>query len=142
MPQGQPGQGFPGAPGGTFPGGANGYARFRGGPGFGRNPIMMLVFRNILIMELLYVVAMVLLVVAFWMIFKKAGYNGALSLLMLVPLVNLGMVLWLAFAEWPIFKSLREKEALAASAMAQFAGGVPPAGTPAATPPVPPAPQA
>ena len=43
-------------------------------------------------------------VVPFWQIFKKAGFAPALSLLMLVPLVNIIMPFFLAFSEWPALK--------------------------------------
>ena len=39
-----------------------------------------------------------------WNIFKKAGYSGWLGILMIVPLVNLILLLVLAFATWPIHK--------------------------------------
>jgi len=39
-----------------------------------------------------------------WKIFSKAGYHGALGLLMLVPLANIIMLAILAFSEWPIHK--------------------------------------
>jgi len=39
-----------------------------------------------------------------WRIFRKAGYHGALGLLMLVPLANIIMLAILAFSEWPISK--------------------------------------
>ena len=44
--------------------------------------------------------------IAFWKIFSKAGYPGALGLLLLVPLVNLGMFFFLAFSRWPVLKEL------------------------------------
>ncbi len=53
---------------------------------------------------MLAVVAFAVLV--WWKIFSKAGYPGALGLLMLVPLVNLGMMAFLAFARWPIQEEL------------------------------------
>jgi hypothetical protein len=43
----------------------------------------------------------VLTVLPFYKIFSRAGFNGWLSLLMLVPLVNIVMLFFLAFAEWP-----------------------------------------
>ncbi len=43
-----------------------------------------------------------------WKIASKAGYSGALSLLMLVPLVNLVVLLVFAFAEWPVERALQE----------------------------------
>jgi len=54
------------------------------------------------LMVLLAVPAIV--IIPFWTIFAKAGFSGALSLLMLIPLVNLVMLLYLAFAQWPALK--------------------------------------
>lgn len=42
-----------------------------------------------------------------WRIASKAGYEGALSLLMLVPLVNFIILLIFAFSEWPVQRRLR-----------------------------------
>ncbi len=41
------------------------------------------------------------LVIPFWRLSSRLGYPGALSLLILIPLVNLGFVYFLAFASWP-----------------------------------------
>ncbi len=41
-------------------------------------------------------------IVLFWKIFKKAGYPGALSLLLYIPVVNLALLIYFAFAKWPI----------------------------------------
>ena len=57
-------------------------------------PLMMLVFAA-------------LIIVPFWFIFKKAGYSQWLSLLMVVPIVNVVMLYFLAFSDWP---RLRERE--------------------------------
>ena len=40
------------------------------------------------------------LVVPYWKIFSKAGFSGALSLLMVIPLVNLIVLYIVAFSEW------------------------------------------
>lgn len=37
----------------------------------------------------------------FWRIFRRAGFAGALSLLMFIPVVNIAMLFFLAFARWP-----------------------------------------
>jgi hypothetical protein len=37
----------------------------------------------------------------FWRIFSKAGLAKQLSILMLVPLLNLGVLYYLAFTDWP-----------------------------------------
>jgi len=44
------------------------------------------------------------MVLPFWKIFSKAGFSGALSLLMLVPLLNVIMIFFLAFGQWPALK--------------------------------------
>jgi hypothetical protein len=42
--------------------------------------------------------------IPYWRIFKRAGFPPALSLLMLVPLVNLVVLYFLGFARWPGFE--------------------------------------
>jgi len=58
------------------------------------------------IFVVIYLAIIILFIVGYWKIWSKAGFNGAWSLLMLVPLVNLGAFLYLAFADWPIHKKL------------------------------------
>lgn len=41
-------------------------------------------------------------------IFSNAGYSWALGLLMLIPIVNIIMIFYLAFADWPVNRELRE----------------------------------
>jgi uncharacterized membrane protein YhaH (DUF805 family) len=59
-----------------------------------------------IVVGVVYLAMIILFIVAYWKIWSKAGFNGAWSLLMLVPLVNLIAFLYLAFAEWPIHKRL------------------------------------
>lgn len=40
-------------------------------------------------------------VICFWQIFKKSGFHPALSFVFLIPLVNLGLLIWFAFSPWP-----------------------------------------
>ena len=47
-------------------------------------------------------------VVPFWNIFRKAGFPGALALLMPVPGVNLVLLYILAFGEWPSLRKRKE----------------------------------
>ena len=61
-----------------------------------------------LIAGIIGIVSIVFAVIVWWRIFSKAGYNGALSLLMFVPIANLVMILILAFAEWPIYAELNQ----------------------------------
>jgi len=47
------------------------------------------------------VLGVLLTVLPFWKICTKAGFPGALSLLMLLPIANVILLFYLAFAEWP-----------------------------------------
>jgi len=58
---------------------------------------------------MLFIIPFILLfsilpVIAFWKICSKAGFNGALGLLMLVPIANIILPLYVAFASWPVFQ--------------------------------------
>jgi hypothetical protein len=55
----------------------------------------------------------ILPVIAFWKICSRAGFNGALGLLMLVPVANIILPLYVAFAQWPVFKQDRAQNASA-----------------------------
>ena len=58
-----------------------------------------------LLLIIFMVVSMVVLVVwPFWRIFDKAGYPGVMSLLMIVPVLNVIALFFLAFAQWPVLK--------------------------------------
>ena len=53
-------------------------------------------------MELLFIICyFVLPVLLFWKICTKAGFPGPLALLMIVPLANVALLFYLAFAPWP-----------------------------------------
>ncbi|MCL4794639.1 MAG: hypothetical protein KJZ84_08755 [Bryobacteraceae bacterium] len=51
------------------------------------------------------IVAAVIVAVPHWKLFERAGYSGALSLLMFIPLVNLIVLVWFAFSEWPALRA-------------------------------------
>ncbi|NIP24892.1 MAG: hypothetical protein GWN67_26090 [Phycisphaerae bacterium] len=59
---------------------------------------------------LFYVSLIVLAVKAliFCKIFSKAGYSWALGFLILVPIANIIMAFYLAFADWPVQRELRQ----------------------------------
>ena len=42
----------------------------------------------------------------FWKIFSKAGYPGVMAVTMLVPIVNIIVLFYLGFAEWPVLREL------------------------------------
>ena len=50
---------------------------------------------------IMFIVMAAIIVVPFWMIFQKAGHSKWLSLLMVIPLVNVITLYWLAFSKWP-----------------------------------------
>jgi len=69
---------------------------------------MMHAFQAFGAMMWIFILAvLVFTVVIYWRIATKAGYSGALSLLMFVPLVNLIMLIIFAFSEWPIEQQVR-----------------------------------
>jgi hypothetical protein len=41
-------------------------------------------------------------VIPYWVIFKKAGFNPLLSLLMLIPVINLIVLFVVAFSDWKV----------------------------------------
>ena len=43
-------------------------------------------------------------ILPFWKIFTKAGFPGWLSLFLLIPIANILVLFFLAFAEWPALK--------------------------------------
>lgn len=56
------------------------------------------------------IIICVLVVIFIWpwyRIFGKAGFSGWPALLMFVPLVNIAMLFYLAFAEWPALRNAR-----------------------------------
>ncbi len=50
---------------------------------------------------LVMLITAAIVVVPFWFIFKKTGHPAWLSVLMVVPLVNLILLYFLAFSDWP-----------------------------------------
>ncbi len=44
----------------------------------------------------------IVVVIPYWFIFKKAGFSPFLALLMLVPLIQIIMLYFLAFARWNV----------------------------------------
>ncbi len=53
-------------------------------------------------------VVVVIKAVIFCKIFSKAGYSWALGLLLLVPIANIIMPFFLAFADWPVQQEARQ----------------------------------
>ncbi len=71
---------------------------------------------TLIVSAVISLVIFIFAIVIWWRIFAKAGYSGALGLLMFVPVANLIVLLVLAFARWPIQKEvdlLRQQAAAA-----------------------------
>ena len=47
----------------------------------------------------------------YYKIFEKTGNSGWLALLMFVPIANLGLILYLAFSDWPVLRENRDLRA-------------------------------
>lgn len=52
-----------------------------------------------------WLVVAVVVVIPFWRICTRVGYSPWLSLLILLPLINIVFIYFLAFSEWPVKKS-------------------------------------
>jgi len=52
--------------------------------------------------SIVIIVAVFVILLPLWKICSKAGFNPWLSLLFFVPLVNILLLYYLAFAHWPI----------------------------------------
>ncbi len=65
---------------------------------------------EILIILIIIGMTAVLTVIPFWRICSKAGFPGVLSLLMLLPIANIILPFYLAFAEWPVLKQMKTSE--------------------------------
>ncbi|MCI4644019.1 MAG: hypothetical protein MRY64_04475 [Hyphomonadaceae bacterium] len=59
-----------------------------------------------LIFLIFYAAIIIVSIIAYWKIWSKAGFNGAWSLLMIIPIVGFISFLYLGFAEWPVRKQM------------------------------------
>jgi hypothetical protein len=55
---------------------------------------------HLLLIAFLFIFPAVVILPPFWMIFKKAGFEPILSVLMLVPIANLIALYVVAFSRW------------------------------------------
>ena len=60
---------------------------------------------ELIVIAVMLLVVILLNVLPFWKICTKAGFPGALSLLMLVPIANIVFLFYIAFAEWPALRN-------------------------------------
>jgi hypothetical protein len=74
------------------------------------------------LMYVLFILAIIVVgLVINWQIARKAGYQPAFSLLMLIPFVNFIIILIFAFSRWPIEE---ERDRLRAAAVSHGAAPV------------------
>ena len=66
---------------------------------------------------LMALIVTIITLVVYCKIAAKMGYSWALGLLTIVPIVNLVLFIYLAFADWPIHRELRQ--------LRQQCGGLP-----------------
>jgi hypothetical protein len=63
--------------------------------------------------ELLFIAFfLIVTVLPFWKICSKAGFPGWISLAVLVPVLNIVLLFFLAFAEWPALRETRDHDRL------------------------------
>ena len=55
-------------------------------------------------------VVVLIVIIPYWKIFGKAGFPRALSILMLVPLINLILLYVLAFSQWKVLPPRAENQ--------------------------------
>ena len=64
----------------------------------------------LLVSSIFGLLVLVFFIIIYWRIFSKAGYSGALSLLLFIPIANIIVFIIvlcvLAFGNWPIYKEL------------------------------------
>jgi len=53
-------------------------------------------------LPLVIIIGSLIVVIPYWMIFKKAGFPPFLGILMVVPIVNLVLLYVLAFSDWKV----------------------------------------
>ncbi|GLV58435.1 hypothetical protein KDH_52680 [Dictyobacter sp. S3.2.2.5] len=58
------------------------------------------------IVGIIALISIIFSIIIWWKIFSKAGYSGAMSLLMFIPIANLVVLCILAFGEWPVLQEL------------------------------------
>lgn len=54
------------------------------------------------ILPIFIVIGTIVMVIPYWMIYKKAGFSPWLAILMVVPLVNLILLYVVAFSQWKV----------------------------------------
>ena len=64
--------------------------------------------KELLLIFFVMILFVSVIVIPFWMICKKAGFLPLLSLLILIPFVNILFIFYLGFADWPSLKQIQK----------------------------------
>ena len=59
---------------------------------------------------ILFIVLVAVMIIPYWKIYQRTGQSGALSLLQLIPVVNIIMLFVLAFSAWPLEDELKKAQ--------------------------------
>jgi hypothetical protein len=61
-------------------------------------------------------------VIPFWKISEKAGYPAIAGFFMLIPFLNILLLFFFAFSEWPVLQELRALRLRAADQTGKYSG--------------------
>ena len=64
---------------------------------------------ELLVICFVMVFVLLLIVFPYWKIFGKAGFPSWFGILMVIPIVNIGMLFFLAFADWPSLRQPKQE---------------------------------
>ena len=76
-------------------------------PNYGTSSVNTGALTGIFLSSVIFsLIVIIFAAIIYWKIFAKAGYSGAMGLLMFVPIANIIVLCMLAFGNWPIYKEL------------------------------------
>jgi hypothetical protein len=55
---------------------------------------------------LMMLIGAAIVVVPFWKIMQRLGYSPYMSLLMVLPFLNIGLLYYMAFTDWPVERGI------------------------------------
>ena len=76
-------------------------SHLRGIPGLQELPLIAIIALGI-------VGSIIVTLFPFWIIFKKAGFHPALSILTVLPVVNIIVLYYVALSSWPALKKINQ----------------------------------
>ncbi|HEY6413876.1 MAG TPA: hypothetical protein VIX42_09320 [Edaphobacter sp.] len=68
------------------------------------------VHEHFLPVALIALLIVLIVIIPYWKIFGKAGFPSALSILMVVPLINLILLYVVAFSQWRVIPARTENQ--------------------------------